>query len=61
MSHEEKKPDPPNVATMNSTELEAWIKRVDQQHKQLMKSLRALLRARWAEEAADKMAKGESD
>ena len=39
-----------NVATMKAAELEAFIKDADREHKEYMKSLRALMRIRYLEE-----------
>jgi hypothetical protein len=41
-----------NIATMTAAELDAYIKRLEEQHKIRMRSLRALQRARQAEEAS---------
>jgi len=39
-----------NVATMSATELEDFIEKTDKEHKEYMKSLRALMRVRFIEE-----------
>lgn len=41
-----------NIALMNSAELEEHIKNVETKHRERMKYLRALMRARKAEEEA---------
>jgi len=43
-----------NIATMTAAELEQHILTLDKQHKRLLKALRALARARKAEEEASK-------
>uniref|UniRef100_A0A6M3JHY8 Uncharacterized protein n=1 Tax=viral metagenome TaxID=1070528 RepID=A0A6M3JHY8_9ZZZZ len=40
-----------NVANMKASELEAFIKATDQEHREYMRSLRALMRIRFLEEA----------
>jgi hypothetical protein len=42
-----------NIATMTSAELEAHIKKLDENHRSRMTSLRALMRARKAEEVSE--------
>jgi hypothetical protein len=45
--------DRPNIALMTAVELAAHIKDVEQTHRARLKTLRALQRARAAEEAAE--------
>uniref|UniRef100_A0A6M3LS23 Uncharacterized protein n=1 Tax=viral metagenome TaxID=1070528 RepID=A0A6M3LS23_9ZZZZ len=41
-----------NVATMKAAELEEFIAQADREHREYMKSLRALMRIRYLEERA---------
>ena len=41
-----------NVATMKAVELEEFIKQTDLEHREYLKSLRALMRIRFLEERA---------
>ena len=50
-THEEKPMNETNVATMTAKELEQHIQAIEQRHRSLLKSLRALLRVRQEEEA----------
>lgn len=53
MTETTKEATKPNIATMTSAELLEHIKQLDEKHKQRMKALRALQRARVEEEAAE--------
>lgn len=58
-TQDQDRPQPPNPAAMTAAELDIYIKRLDKHQRDVMKLLRAMLRLRWAEEAAERMAKGE--